>query len=381
MKKFISLFWFLTITGLFLYSFTQVDLNLTLSKVPLINNTIRAFQSIGYFQRPLSTVIFLSLTVILYTLYFILLLLSRKGQVSQKEFWFLLIGTSAVLLFSYPAFSYDLFNYMFDAKTIVFYQSNPWQYRPLDFIGDNWLSFMHWTHRASVYPPFWVFLTLPFYFFGFNIFLLILFNFKLLMTISFLGSVLLLERLLEDRKDKLFLLSFYAFNPLMLIESLVSAHNDIVMMFFVLLSFWLLAQKRNVLSVVCLLLSVMTKYITAVLLPIFVFAHWLKKRVGDVAIYRYSLFLLVIAFVFAITKMEIQPWYLVWLMPFIVLSNWKILWPVTIGFSLGLLLRYAPFLYQGNWDNPVPVYKFWFTLTPLAVSLLITLLLRKKQIV
>ncbi len=127
MKKFVFVFWFLNVIGLFLYSLTQVDLNLTLSRAPLINSIVKVFQNIGYFQRPLSTTIFLVLILLLFALYLILLYLSKKGKLSRREFWWLIILTSAVLLFSYPAFSYDIFNYMFDAKTIVFYQQNPWQ--------------------------------------------------------------------------------------------------------------------------------------------------------------------------------------------------------------------------------------------------------------
>lgn len=345
MKKITIFLWFFTILGLFFYSFTQVDLNLTLIRHPLINQIVKSFQYLGYFQRPLSTYLYLFLLLMLFVLYFSFLILAKKGKLTRREFWLVIISTSVILLFSYPAFSYDIFNYMFDAKTIVFYHASPWQYRPLYFVGDPWLSFMHWTHRPSVYPPVWIGLSLPFYFLGFNFFLPILFNFKILMALGFLGSVFILEKLLKEEKETNIILSlvFYAFSPLMLIENLVSGHNDIVMMFFVLLSLWLAAQKRKLLSVICLLLSVLTKYVTIVMLPISIFFGWLQKKISVITIYRYSLILVFVAFCILITKIEIQPWYLVWLMPFVVLSKWKIIRPVIIGFSLGLLLRYTPF--------------------------------------
>ncbi len=406
MKKFFFALWFITIFLLLVYSFTQVDLNLTLSRVPLVNNTVKTFQAIGYFQRPLSTAFYLTILTALSGLYFVFLRLSSQGRITRREFWVLLIITATVLLFSYPAFSYDIYNYMFDAKTIVLYHKNPWQFRPLDFTEDRWLTFMRWTHRPSIYPPGWVFLSLPFYFLGFNIFLLILLNFKLLMALGFLGSVWLLEKLLSStssvilgspkgdarikngfwtsQNDESYVITalvFYAFNPLMLIENLVSSHNDIVMIFFILLSFWLAKKRNKLLAVIFCLLSVLIKYVTGVLVPLVLFYSWLKKRSSDLVIYRYSLILVLAGFLFLITRIEIQPWYLVWLLPFVVLSGWKFLWPVAIGFSLGLLLRYAPFLYQGDWGGKVPVWEFWLTLTPLLVSLVVSLVLRKKSIV
>lgn len=167
MKKITIFLWFFTILGLFFYSFTQVDLNLTLIRHPLINQIVKSFQYLGYFQRPLSTYLYLFLLLMLFVLYFSFLILAKKGKLTRREFWLVIISTSVILLFSYPAFSYDIFNYMFDAKTIVFYHASPWQYRPLYFVGDPWLSFMHWTHRPSVYPPVWIGLSLPFYFLGF----------------------------------------------------------------------------------------------------------------------------------------------------------------------------------------------------------------------
>lgn len=400
MKKITIVLWFFAILSLFFYSFAQVDLNLTLIRHPFFNHIIKSFQTVGYFQRPLSTYLYLLLLFLLFILYFSFLSLAKKGEFSRREFWVIIIVSSIILLFSYPAFSYDIFNYMFDAKTIVFYHSNPWVYKPLYFVGDPWLHFMHWTHRPSVYPPVWIGLSLPFYFLGFNFFLPILINFKILMAAGFLGSIFVLEKLLKEAKETNIVLGlvFYSFSPLMLIENLVSGHNDIVMMFFILLSFLLALQKRKLLSIVFFLFSVLIKYVTVILFPTFllivpfrVIPNLFQDRYNKVLsskslneiqqrvqhdtqiIYRLCLILVFIAFCVIIAKIEIQPWYLVWLMPFIVLSRWKVLWPVVIGFSLGLLLRYVPFLYFGDWNKPVPTFEFWLTIVPLLFSSLFIL--------
>ena len=55
---------------------------------------------------------------------------------------------------------------------------------------------------------------------------------------------------------------------------------------------------------------------------------------------------------YSLTKLEIQPWYFLWVLPFMVLLRPnKYVISLTLGVSLGLLLRYVPYLYYGNWDN------------------------------
>ena len=50
--------------ALFLYSYTQVDLNLTLSTVNIWQYIQKAFQYIGYYERTFSTLIYLGILAI-----------------------------------------------------------------------------------------------------------------------------------------------------------------------------------------------------------------------------------------------------------------------------------------------------------------------------
>src|SRR3989344_5687687 len=64
---------------LFFYSYTQVDLSLTLSSAGILQSIQKAFQSIGYFQRPLATTIFVGITTLMFGLYGLLLRQIQKG--------------------------------------------------------------------------------------------------------------------------------------------------------------------------------------------------------------------------------------------------------------------------------------------------------------
>ena len=167
----------LLLTGLFFYSFTQVDLNLTLSKVSFWFAVQDFFQYLGYFQRPLSTSIYLVLLFSLFLFYLLLLRLVKKNQLAERKLWLLAFSTAAILLFSYPAFSYDIFNYMFFARIFTKYRLNPYHFKALDFPQDPWTRFMHWTHTTYPWAPSWLFLSILLSFFGGQKFLPTLFLF------------------------------------------------------------------------------------------------------------------------------------------------------------------------------------------------------------
>jgi hypothetical protein len=259
----------LFVVFLFLYSFTQIDLSLTLSRSPLWIPVQDFFKAIGYFKRPLSTQLYLAIFFGLSLLYVFLLYGAHEKKITNKQAFFLIGVTVMILLFSYNAFSYDLFNYIFDAKVITYYHENPYLKRALDYPHDPLLSFMHWTHRTYPYGPGWLLLTVPLSFAGLQYFLPTFFLYKIVIALSFLGCVYYLYKISHflDEKHALFPVIFFACNPFVLIESLVSSHNDIVMMFFALFSLWFLVQSKYKNSVFALLLSISSKFATALLLP------------------------------------------------------------------------------------------------------------------
>lgn len=346
---------------LFFYSYTQVDLNLTLSRVNIFQTIQKAFQHIGYFERPLSTGLYVGILAIFFTLYFFAI--SNIQRLSERSFWKIVTTLVIILVFSYPAFSYDFFNYMFTAKTVLVYHKNPYDVIPLQFAGiEPWLTFMRWTHLPSAYTPLWILLTLPSYLLGFGIFLLILFNIKLLVAGFYLLAVWAVGKIIEYRqpKRKILGMAIFALNPLIIIESLVSSHNDIVMMGIAMVAMVLYLQKRKLRSFFVLAISAALKLMTIFLIPVYLL-KWNRL---------YALIAIVTGFILVIFQREVLPWYWVWVMPFVaLLPERKSITIVSAGVSLGLLLRYAPYLYYGHWDAPVPTIKLWVTLTPIAISI------------
>jgi len=366
---------------LFLYSFTQVDLGLTLTQFSFWQVIQKSFQNIGYFQRPFSTSAYLVLVVGLFLLYGYAIRCITKGQVSARTLKLLIALIFFLLVLSYPAFSYDFFNYMFTAKTVLLYGKNPYQVIPLQFSGyEPWLSFMHWTHLPSAYAPLWILLTLPAYFFGFGYFLFILWNLKITVGIFYLVTAWGIGQILRDEteKNRVLGVALFALNPLILIESLVSGHNDIVMVACAILALLVLWQKKYIYSFFLFAVSVAFKEITIILAPLYFIR---KNRFLPFLFMSVGLIAFLIFF-----KREMLPWYGVWILPFFALiPNGTAYLPLVYGFSFGLLLSYVPFLYFGHWNDPVPVWKFWLTIVPMVLACIymawkrVYLYIREKQ--
>lgn len=373
--KILEIGYVLLVIGLFLYSYTQVDLNLTLSRISFWQTIEKAFQYVGWFQRPLSTTLYLTIITLLFVFYLAFLRRAKEGKFAEKQFWQLTITISVILLFSYNAFSYDLFNYMFDARIVTYHGQNPYEHKALDYPGDPWINFMRWTHRTYPYGPVWLGLTIPLSFIGFQFFLPTLFLYKGLMTAGYLGTVYVLGKILErtSPSKKLLGMTFFAYNPLVVIEGLVSAHNDIVMIFLSILGIYLLLDKKTIRSLLVFVASIGIKFSTVLLIPVYLFLlmPFLRKKLSLQTIWTGGVVLMLVAVLVLLIRTEFQPWYLLLVLPFVALHMGRFLLSIFIPLSLGLLLHYAPFLYMGNWDPPIPAIRLYLTASSIVIGFLV----------
>lgn len=371
--------------ALFLYTFTQIDLSLAFSGNPVLQSLQKSFQYVGYFNRPLSAQLFLGIIILLTVFYIRILDLIRKKKLKLKQV-ILLIGIVIVFLtLTYNAFSYDLFNYIFDAKIMTAYHENPYLKKALDYPSDPMLSFMRWTHRTYPYGPVWLGLTVPLSYAGMQIFALTFGLFKLLATVSFGISCFCIYRILKHVKPDFALLgmTFFALNPLVLVESLVSAHNDIVMLCLTLISILFLVKKRIVLALLFLSLSIGLKFATVFLLPVFIYViyqYYKKRTVAWNTTIVWMMLAMAGAIIAATLRTNFQPWYLLYILPFAALvSDKRYIFSPFIFLSIAALFNYLPFLYMGNWDNPIPLMLNSLNTTAVVVACSMLLLLLKQE--
>ena len=348
------------------FSYSYVDLNLTLSQNPVILTYINFMQQLGYYNRPIASLIYLILIIIGFSFFILNLWLFIKSKVGLSFLKFSTIINVIILIFAYPFLSYDMFNYMFDAKIILNYHANPYAHRPLDFPSDEWLRFMHLTHRYSPYGPLWLGGSLLPAASGFGKFMLNFLTFKVFISIFHLINSYLIFKILGKIKPTYQLLgtAFYALNPTLLIEGVANAHNDVVLASFVLASIYFLILNKKLLSLVVVIAGSLVKYI-----PILIVGWLLREAVLSkkdieryikwslatmiVFTYIFSSFRISVPFISAgSTQVQFQPWYLFWTIPLIALIPKTFLLTLAAAVCLGASLRYLPFLYYGDWSHP-----------------------------
>jgi hypothetical protein len=200
----------------------------------------------------------------------------------------------------------------------------------------------------------------PLSFIGFQIFIPTFFLFKLLSGVLYLGTVWAIGKIMQiiSPKKEVLALTFFALNPLVIIESLVSGHNDIAMMFLAAISILFLVQKKYALAFILLFLSIGVKYATGFLLPLFIVIYLFEKRQVVIkwpVIFLTFIVTMILALFAASIRSTFQPWYLMYLMPFAALLSDEdyIIFPISILSVVGLL-NYLPYLFTGSWDPPIP---------------------------
>lgn len=324
------IFFALLLIGLFVYSYALIDPNLTLINSPWWITFRDPLVYFGYHQRLLSVLAFIILMTLLFFFHWYFV---RKY--SRYSVWKIVGIISAILVLSYPFLSHDFFNYIFDAKILTFYGDNPYTHIPGCYPDDEWLRFMHWTHRSYPYGPVFLPLTLIPSFLGVGKFILNFLFFKILNVLFYGLGIYFLKKMNEQWA------MVFATNPLVIVEGLMNAHNDLIAISLGIVGIYLLQKDRRVLSRVVLLLSVGIKYLT---FPILL-AVKKPKSINNYFVF----FLQTTIFMYMFFNGGVQPWY--FLSAFLFLPFYpKVVLRLNI-FFVCLLLTYYPFIRFGNWDQ------------------------------
>lgn len=347
------------------FSYSYVDLNLTLSQSPIIVSAINTLQGLGYYNRPIATVIYIFLLVTAFSFYLINIKLFAKSKIGVKYLATTTIVNTFILFFAYPFLSYDVFNYIFDAKILLYYHLSPYTHKALDFPADDWIRFMRWTHRYSPYGPLWLGYSLVPAVLGMGKFILNLLFFKLFIGSFHLVNSFIIYKISKSNKSEnpLFTTAFYALNPVFLIEGIVNSHNDIVFTAFILSSIYFLSNNKKSHAIGALISGTLLKYISILNLPWIIISYFYKMSQKSI-IFLNLLTLAAFTIIFSTvkitvpfissgsTQVQFQPWYLFWTIPIVALTGNQRLMFLSIAVCFGAMLRYTPYLYNGDWSQP-----------------------------
>jgi len=371
MKNFFISLYICTLICLLFFSYAYIDSNLIYFRL--------LYSGFSYNYRATTTILFTSLVIILFVCYLFFIYLFQNKLLSVRDVKKLIITTITILFLSYPAMlSYDIFNYIATAKVVFSYKENPYIIMPIEFINDPLLLFTHAANKTALYGPVWITLTSFPFLLSFDNFLLTLFLFKLIPLVFYLYSLIILYKLSKNWYSIL----LFSLNPLVVIESLISSHNDIVMMGLALTAILLIKNNRNVLAMVFLSMSIGIKFSTIFLLPAFIYVIYRrlqKKGVNWNKMHSFSFLGMNSIFVLSPIREEMYSWYAIWFFIFVALMpDKKRIVKGSILFLFGLSLRYIPFMYVGTYDDTVIRARTAFMYIPLVIY--ISLIFIKKAI-
>lgn len=173
-----------------------------------------------------------------------------------------------------PEQSDDIYRYIWDGK-LQHFDISPYTYAPDAPVLEQYHSeklprLVNFPHIKTIYPPAAQLLfRISYELSGENPT-----GMKFLFLLFAIGSIYLFYLILKLRGGDLRLLIFFAWNPLLIMETAVNGHLDILMVFFLLLCLWLFYKNRLIFAGMALGMAVLSKLIPVIFVPLFLLYLW-----------------------------------------------------------------------------------------------------------
>lgn len=229
-------------------------------------------------------------------------------------------GIGVLCLLSPIVMSQDIFSYIIYARMGVIYHLNPLTTLPTAVPQDPVYPFIYWVHQPSAYGPTWTAITCALQWLALKLSggnlpstILLYRAFGLAMHLGSTWLIWLLSGWLQqerggvDEYKRLLATLAFAWNPLLLIEAVLNVHNDVAILFLVLLAIWCLRKYREGhvhlwSAAVLLALAACLKITMVVLFPGLLIFVWrwrpwhIRLLVGTTVAYAGTLLLLYLPF-------------------------------------------------------------------------------------
>ncbi len=183
-----------------------------------------------------------------------------------------------ILLGAAPTLSTDIYRYLWEGRVIAAGQ-NPFGLAPssseLEHLRDENYAQINHPHLETIYPPF----AQAVFFVGAYLRANVTTQ-KILFTLFDIATLGVLMLLLAERGRNPLFSVVYAWSPLVLIEFAHSGHLDSAGIFFLLLSVYLWHSRKRLSSVLALTFSFLSKYLSILLLPFYLFKRRAALGVG-----------------------------------------------------------------------------------------------------
>ncbi|MCP5094894.1 MAG: DUF2029 domain-containing protein [Chloroflexi bacterium] len=199
---------------------------------------------------------------------------------SPLRFHFILITTflfGLILLNTYPINATDIYRYVIRGRVSSIHGQNQYEVPPNRFANDPFASFAgEWAGETSPYGPVWELVATAVTARTKDNLLAGLVTFKVIGLLAHLGSTALIWQLLSKRgaNHRAGLTLLWAWNPALLLTFIVNAHNDSLMIFWMLLGYWLGQRPFKIVGTLLFMVAALTKPIALLAVPLYFVAAW-----------------------------------------------------------------------------------------------------------
>lgn len=207
----------------------------------------------------------------------------RAGGNGQAPFGWIVGGGllfAATTAAVYPVGALDVFDNIFYGRMAAFHGANPLLTAPDAFASDPLYPYAAWTWWPIPYGPIWAAVDAVLSRLSNGELLPGLVAFKALNLGLYAACTGLIIAILRRAAPGYAAAGavLFAWSPLVLLEGLASAHNDLGLMVLVLLAFHLHQRGRSLWGLAALLASVLVKFVPLALIPLFLVAGWRSAR-------------------------------------------------------------------------------------------------------
>ncbi len=199
--------------------------------------------------------------------------LRAAHQTSGKTAWMIVIGGTlafiSAFLFMAPLDARDIYDNIFHGRILGVYGANPFRDLISSFPQDPFSQYPYWKNSPSAYGPLWETLAgVTARLAGDGIVTNIL-AFKILPGLFHLTSIAVVSLFLRRTQPQYALSGalLLGWNPVVLYETWGNGHNDIAMIFWILLAALWISQKRYTLGTLSLVAGTLIKFIPLLLIP------------------------------------------------------------------------------------------------------------------
>lgn len=231
-------------------------------------------------ENCINTILYLLLFFVLFFCYFYLLKNISKVFKTKKSLFAFILVIGVLFSIIIPTTSLDVYSYIGNGWVDSKYNENPYYTSVQDVTNTYGRDEMFakvarcWRDEPVVYGPVWSLICKILTSLSFGKLTNALYIFKISSLIIFMASNLLIYK----TTNKKFFTVLFALNPFILFEFLSNVHNDIFLVFFILLAIYFIKKKNNIaLAVLSLAVATGIKYLSVLLLP-FILIYALRKE-------------------------------------------------------------------------------------------------------